>query len=114
MREESAQVANRGFLILSIAGLLTKVISVFYIPLLQRIIGLDGYGIYQNCYEVFLFVYAVTNLGTQPAIAKVVAELTALEKPNDAVRALKIASKFYVCYWGNLWTFNDSICKCNC
>ena len=92
MEEGSAQSSsNRGFLILSIAGLLTKVISVFYIPLLQRIIGLDGYGIYQNCYEVFLFAYAVTNLGTQPAIAKVVAELTALGKPNDAVRALKIS-----------------------
>lgn len=91
MEEQSAQSSNRGFLILSIAGLLTKVISVFYIPLLQRIIGLDGYGIYQNCYEVFLFVYAVTNLGTQPAIAKVVAELTAVGKPNDAVRVLKIS-----------------------
>jgi len=91
MEEQSANSSNRGFLILSIAGLLTKVISVFYIPLLQRIIGLDGYGIYQNCYEVFLFVYAVTNLGTQPAIAKVVAELTALGKPNDAVRVLKIS-----------------------
>ena len=91
MKEQSAQSSNRGFLIHSIAGLITKVISVFYIPLLQRIIGLDGYGIYQNCYEVFLFVYAVTNLGTQPAIAKVVAELTALGKPNDAVRTLKIS-----------------------
>lgn len=90
MEEKSAH-SSRGFLILSVAGLLTKVISVFYIPLLQRIIGLDGYGIYQNCYEVFLFVYAVTNLGTQPAIAKVVAELTALEKPNDAIRTLKIS-----------------------
>ncbi|MFW2488157.1 polysaccharide biosynthesis protein [Clostridium chromiireducens] len=89
MEEKSA--GSRGFLILSIAGLLTKVISVFYIPILQRIIGLEGYGIYTNCYEVFLFVYAVTNLGTQPAIAKVVAELTALEKPNDAIRALKIS-----------------------
>lgn len=89
--EEKSASGSKGFLILSIAGLLTKVISVFYIPLLQRIIGLDGYGIYQNCYEVFLFAYAVTNLGTQPAIAKVVAELTALGKPNDAIKTLKIA-----------------------
>lgn len=89
--EEKSTSSSKGFLILSVAGLLTKVISVFYIPLLQRIIGLNGYGIYQNCYEVFLFAYAVTNLGTQPAIAKVVAELTALGKPNDAVRALKIS-----------------------
>lgn len=88
MEEKSA---NRGFLILSIAGIASKIISVFYIPLLQRILGLSGYGIYQNCYEVFLFAYAITNLGTQPAIAKVVAELTALEKHEDAIRTLKIS-----------------------
>lgn len=88
MEEKSS---NRGFLILSAAGIITKVISVFYIPLLQRIIGLPGYGIYQNCYEVFLFAYAVTNLGTQPAIAKVVAEYSAIERPEDAVRTLRIS-----------------------
>ncbi len=88
MEEKSS---NRGFLILSAAGIITKVISVFYIPMLQRIIGLTGYGIYQNCYEVFLFAYAVTNLGTQPAIAKVVAEYTARERPEDAVRTLRIS-----------------------
>ena len=91
MEEKSA---NRGFLILSIAGILSKIISVFYIPLLQRILGLSGYGIYQNSYEVFLFAYAITNLGTQPAIAKVVAELTALEKHEDAIRTLKISKTF--------------------
>lgn len=89
MEEKSS--SNKGFLILSIAGLVSKIISVFYIPILQRILGLSGYGIYQNCYEVFLFAYAVTNLGTQPAIAKVVAELSALGKHEDAIRTLKIS-----------------------
>ncbi|MBE6061974.1 MAG: polysaccharide biosynthesis protein [Clostridium butyricum] len=89
MEEKSS--ANKGFLILSIAGIVSKVISVFYIPILQRILGLSGYGIYQNCYEVFLFAYAVTNLGTQPAIAKVVAELSALGKHEDAIKTLKIS-----------------------
>ncbi|MGN0144819.1 MAG: oligosaccharide flippase family protein [Clostridium sp.] len=88
MEEKSA---NKGFLILSIAGIVSKIISVFYIPLLQRILGLSGYGIYQNSYEVFLFAYAITNLGTQPAIAKVVAELTALNRHEDAIRTLKIS-----------------------
>lgn len=89
--EEKSSANNKGFLILSIAGLLSKIISVFYIPILQRILGLSGYGIYQNCYEVFLFAYAVTNLGTQPAIAKVVAELSALGKHEDAIKTLKIS-----------------------
>lgn len=99
---EEERSANRGFLILSIAGILTKVLSVFYIPFLQRIIGLDGYGIYQNCYEVFLFVYAITNLGTQPAIAKVVAELTALGKKEDAIRTLKISRTVLALFGGIL------------
>lgn len=94
--------SNRGFLILSVAGVLAKVISVFYIPMLQRIIGLSGYGIYQNCYEVFLFAYAVTNLGTQPAIAKVVAELSAVEKPDDAVKTLKISRSILALISGSI------------
>ena len=92
MEEKSS---NRGFLILSVAGILTKIISVFYIPMLQRIIGLSGYGIYQNCYEVFLFAYAVTNLGTQPAIAKVVAELSAVDSQMMQYELLK----YQEVYW---------------
>ena len=103
MEEKSS--ANRGFLILSIAGLVSKVISVFYIPILQRILGLSGYGIYQNCYEVFLFAYAVTNLGTQPAIAKVVAELSALGRHEDAIRTLKISKMMLALAGGTISIF---------
>ncbi len=92
MKGESS---TKGFVILSAAGLLAKLMSVFYVPLLRRTIGLEGLGIYQMCYEVFIFAYAVTTLGAQPAIAKVVAELTATKNKRDAIKALKISTILY-------------------
>ncbi|MEG0642078.1 MAG: polysaccharide biosynthesis protein [Clostridium sp.] len=93
MREESS--AMRGMLVLSMAGILAKVISVIYVPILKDIIGIGGFGIYQQSAEVFVFVYAITSLGSQPAVAKVVTELTALDNPRDSIRALKVARRFY-------------------
>ena len=95
MREEST--AARGVLALSIAGILTKVISLLYTPFLLAILGDEGYGIYGRVTEVFLFVYAITSVGTQPAVAKVVSELTALGNIKGSVRALKISRRFY--FW---------------
>lgn len=98
MREEST--AARGVLALSIAGILSKVISLLYTPFLVAILGDDGYGIYGKVTEVFLFVYAITSVGTQPAVAKVVSELSAKGKLNGAVRALKVSRRFY--FWFGL------------
>lgn len=87
MREENSTA--KGFLILSIAGMVAKVMSVFYMPLLTKIIGTDGYGIYSNTYAVFVFFYAITSTGTQPAVAKIVTELEALDNKRDAINSFK-------------------------
>lgn len=100
MREESS--VTKGMFILSIAGILAKVISLFYSPFLIKILGDSGFGVYSKSTEVFVFIYALTSMGTQPAVAKVVAEYTALENPKGAIRALKVASKFYALIGGTL------------
>lgn len=94
MREESS--IAKGMFILSLAGIMAKLISVVYTPFLVKILGPAGYGIYSRSTEVFVFVYALTTMGAQPAVAKVVAEYTALKNHKGAIRALKVASKFYV------------------
>lgn len=91
MEERSA---GRGFLILSMAGILGKILSALYVPLLNRIIGPNGYGIYAAGYDIFVFLIAVTSLGAQPAITKVVTELRAIGNHKDALRAMKIARKY--------------------
>ena len=45
MEEKSV---GRSFLILSLAGVLVKILSAVYIPLLTLIIGPAGYGIYSS------------------------------------------------------------------
>ena len=87
MKEQST---TKGMLILSISGILVKLLSLVYVPLLSGIIGSQGYGIYNSTYQVFIWIYAVTNIGMQPAVAKIVAELDEKGNPRDALRAFKI------------------------
>lgn len=88
------KTAGRGFLILSIAGILGKVLSALYVPLLKGVIGTSGYGIYSTGYDMFVFLFAISTLGAQPAITKVVTELRVLGNYKDALRAMKIARKY--------------------
>lgn len=106
---------GRSFLILSLAGVLVKVLSAVYMPLLTLIIGTAGYGIYSSSYNAFIFILAVTSMGAQPAVTKVVAELKALGYHKDAYNAMKIARN-YLAIFGFafmvvLISFGDSIAK---
>jgi stage V sporulation protein B len=83
--------AGRGFLILSIAGIAGKLLSAIYVPLLTAVLGETGYGIYVAGYDIFVFLIAVTSLGAQPAVTKVVTELRAMGNHKDALRAMKLS-----------------------
>lgn len=86
--------AGRGFLILSIAGIAGKLLSAIYVPLLTAVLGETGYGIYVAGYDIFVFLIAVTSLGAQPAVTKVVTELRAMGNHKDALRAMKLAIRY--------------------
>ncbi|WP_297629807.1 polysaccharide biosynthesis protein [uncultured Clostridium sp.] len=98
MKEQSS--VTKGFMILSIAGIVSKILSAFYVPFLTAIIGKEGLGIYNKGYDVFMFVYAVTTMGCQPAVAKVISELRATGHERDAEKALKISRKTFGLYGG--------------
>lgn len=91
MKQKSA---GRGFLILSIAGIAGKLLSAIYVPLLTRVLGQTGYGIYTAGYDIFVFLIAVTSLGAQPAVTKVVTELRAMGNHKDSLRAMKLSIKY--------------------
>ena len=91
MEEKSA---GRGFLILSIAGIAGKLLSAIYVPLLKGVLGQTGYGIYTAGYDIFVFLIAVTSLGAQPAVTKVVTELRAVGNHKDALRAMKLSIRY--------------------
>lgn len=112
MEEKSV---GRSFLILSLAGVLVKILSALYVPFLTLIIGKAGYGIYSGSYRAFIFILAITSMGAQPAITKLVTELRTLGYHKDAYRAMKIARN-YLAIFGLIFTllfivFGDSIAK---
>lgn len=88
MKEQSM---GKALAILSIATMFSKVLSLLYVPLLTRIIGDYGMGIYGQTYEVFVFIYTLTNVGFQSAISKYVSELEAVGNYRDAVKVFKMS-----------------------
>lgn len=88
MKEQSVA---KGFAVLSVAGIVVKILSLLYIPFLLAIIGDEGYGIYVAAYQVYVLVYVLANSGIPVAISKLVSELLAVGNHRDAVRSFKIA-----------------------
>jgi stage V sporulation protein B len=90
------QSTTKGFAILSAAGMIVKLLSLIYVPLLQHFVGEAGYGVYYTTYTVFAFIYVITNTGLSSAISKTVSELTALKDYKDAVKVFKLARALLV------------------
>ncbi|MBU3189447.1 polysaccharide biosynthesis protein [Clostridium bowmanii] len=85
------QSTTKGFAILSAAGFMVKLLSLLYIPFLGKILGEDGLGVYYSAYNIFVYMYILTNAGIPVAISKMVSELIAMGNYKDAVRTFKIA-----------------------
>ncbi|MGL5244683.1 MAG: putative polysaccharide biosynthesis protein [Sarcina sp.] len=90
MKNFNKNCSSKGVAILSIAGVISKLMSLLYVPLLILILN-DNYGIYTSTYDIFVFIYAITNVGMQPAIGKLIAEYDALGRHKDALRTFKIS-----------------------
>lgn len=90
------QSTGKGFAYLSMAELLVKIMSVVYVPLLIRILGEVGHGIYAVSYDVFTLIYVLTNEGIQRGIAKLISELHAQDNPRDALRAFRLSRSLLI------------------
>lgn len=88
MKEQST---TKGFAILSVGTVLVKILSLLYIPFLRVIIGDEGFGIFGAAYQVYVFIFVITNSGIPVAISKLVSELTATGNYKDAVKAFKLS-----------------------
>jgi len=85
------QSTGKGFAILSAAGMLVKVLSLLYIGYLQNIIGRVGYGYYYAAYQIYVFIYVLTNAGIPVAISKMISEFIAVKNYKAAVKSFKLA-----------------------
>ena len=78
-----------GTLILTITGLLSRIIGFFYRIYLSRLFGEEGMGIYQLLSPVLSISFSLTAAGYQTAISKLVAEQTATQK-RPSLRPLAV------------------------
>ena len=86
------QSMAKGFAVLSIASILVKILSLFFIPLIRNLMGGSaGYQVYYSAYQVFAFVYLLATAGLPVAISKVVTELTTGSDHRKSKDAFKIA-----------------------
>lgn len=82
-----------GAVILSVAGIITKVIgAAFKIPL-TNIIGAEGHSFYGVAYPVYQFFYTISTAGFPVAIAKMVSERIAIGDFVNARKSFKLAMK---------------------
>ena len=96
MQEEAK--ARKGFAVLSVAGILNKLLSVIYVPVLFQIIGEFGYGIYSAGYKIYAFIYILTNAGFPIGIAKLEAEFLARKNYRDAKRSFTLVMSLLAVY----------------
>lgn len=85
MKQSSAKnVFITGTLLLTIAGVLTRIIGFFYRIFLSRTIGAEGLGIYQLISPVTALGFAITAAGIQTSISKYVSMEMGRKNPSGA------------------------------
>ena len=86
-----------GVAILSIAGLLSKVIGMLFRIPLTNAIGMEGLGLYQLVYPTYTMLLAVSTAGIPVAISRLVSESVALGRHRDARAVLRAALPVLSC-----------------
>ena len=81
----------RGAMILTMAGLMVKILGSVNRILLSRFLGGEGIGLYQMAYPVFLLMLSVSSAGIPIAISIIVSEKVAKGQFKAAEKVFKIS-----------------------
>lgn len=85
------QSTSKSFAILGTASIVVKVLAIIYLPFQTMILGEYGNGIVAKGYNIFTFLFSLSNAGLPNAISKLVAEQTAHGNFKAANKILKCA-----------------------
>lgn len=92
--------AVRGFLrgaaILSIAGLLSKILGSVYRVILTRILGADGIGLFELAYPIYVTLLTISRSGIPVALARLIAQAEARQASDEALSIFRTARFFSV------------------
>lgn len=81
----------RGTLLLTFAGLCSRIMGFFYRIFLANTIGAEGMGIYQLIFPVYSVCFSLCASGIETAVSSLTAASCATKKPSQAFSILKSA-----------------------
>jgi stage V sporulation protein B len=81
----------KGTLILTIGGIVVKVIGFFNWIILSRVLGGEGIGLYQMAWPIYLLALSVSSAGIPVAISIITAEKLALNDFKGANRVFRVS-----------------------
>lgn len=85
-----------GAFVLSIGGLITKILGAFYRIPLTNILGAEGIGVYQAVFPLYCLLLTASSTGVPNGIAKIIAENNAKNDISLSYSVLKSALKLFV------------------
>lgn len=91
MSSDTRKSIARGVSILSIAGILCKLIGLLFTVPLTRIIGSEGLGIYQSVYPTYNLLLTLSSAGLPVAVSRMVSQYLAKNDPDNAHRVFRTA-----------------------
>lgn len=91
--ENATKHVLKGTLILTVAGLLIKVLSSFYRVPYQNIVGDTGFYIYQQVYPIYGIIMVIAVYGIPAAVSKMIADS---DGTTDEKRRILSATIFWV------------------
>lgn len=112
MKKKSFHPLITGTIVLTLTGLVSRLIGFFYRIYLARIFGEEGMGIYQLIGPVLSLSFSLTAAGYQTAISKLVAESTARQKKGTfrpLIAALSISLPLSLLCNLIVYTFSEEI-----
>ncbi len=92
MAERKKQSLLNGAMVLSMAVVIVKIISVFFKIYMTYAIGFEGRAYYATAYNIYTPIYSIALAGLPTAVSRMVAEFAAKNRFKD-VRMLMKASK---------------------
>ena len=102
MTSQTGKSIVRGVSILSVAGILCKLLGLLFTVPLTRIIGSEGLGIFQSVYPTYNLLLTLSSAGLPVAVSRMVSAFLAKDDPRNAHRVFKTA----------LWLLTGLGCIC--
>ncbi len=91
MSEASSKSIVRGVSVLSITGIICKVVGVLYSIPLARVLGDTGLGLFQTVFPTYNLLLTLSSAGLPVAVSRMVSHFLAKGDPDNARRTFRTA-----------------------